>query len=239
MAERGARLRVGLHLAVAAILVNVPRLTLAFLEADGVEVGPGLRAGLLAVTGVATGVVLTGGGAYLAHALSRGSRFRPLLAATWGLVLACAAVLVTPALVAGLSGSELAAVLGSSWLRWAWSGTAVLAVELVAAGSMLAHAAEQGELERAEHAEQELLELARQRNRLEARLAELASPGGPAPPPPRRRALRAAAPPGEPVPCRNGCGFLGSSPMAERGHLRSCPLRPERPGSDRVPSTGT
>jgi hypothetical protein len=147
-------------------------------------------------------------------------------------------VLVTPALVAGLAGSELAAVLGSGSLRWAWSGTAVLAVELVAAGSMLAHAAEQGELDRAEHAEQELLELARQRNRLEARLAELASSGEPAPPPPRRRAPRAAVA-GEPVPCRNGCGFVGSSSMAERGHLRSCPLRPERSGSDRASSTGT
>lgn len=239
MAERRPHLRIGLHLAVTAILVNVPRLVLAFLEADGIEIGSALRAGLLAVTGVATGIVLTGGGAYLAHALSRSSRFRLLLAATWGLVLACAAVLVTPALVAGLSGSELAAVLGSSSLRWAWSGTAVLAVELVAAGSMLAYAAEQGELDRAEQAEQELLELARDRNRLESRLAELASSPEPARRPARRRAPRALAPSGEPVPCRNGCGFVGASSMAERGHLRSCPLRSQRTEPRRSSSNGT
>jgi hypothetical protein len=221
--DRPALIRAGLYLAVAAIAVNAPRLVLAFLAVDGIDVGADLRAALLGLTGLATGVVLTGGGAYLAHALASSPAHRTLLAATWLLVLGCAAVLVTPMLVAGLAGSELHDVLPSPLSQWTWSAVAVVAVELVAAGAMVAYTAQHDrELER-EQADQELLELARERDRLRAQLGRLEREG---PPAPHRRSRSSGSSTGPPVPCRTGCGLVGRSAMAERGHQRSCPLRP-------------
>jgi hypothetical protein len=226
MPDRPAASRFGLVVAVAAVAVNAPRLVLTFFAADGIVVGSRWRLALLALTGVATGVVLTGGGAYLAHALARQTEHRGVLAVVWLLVLSCAAVLVTPLLVASLDGRDLAQVLPTAPLRWAWSLVAVVAVELVAAGSMVAYTAEREADRSLADAERELLELARERNRLRDEL----SGRGPAPAPrPARRRRRTAQTPthaGEQVPCRNGCGFVGRSPQAESGHQRSCPRRP-------------
>lgn len=227
MAEASFLARAGLRLAVVAIAVNAPRLVLAFLAADGVAVDERLRAALLGVTGLATGIVLTGGGAYLAHAVARHPEHRTVLVVTWLLVLTCAALLVTPMLVAGLGGVQLAEVLPSSLLRWAWSAVAVIAVELVAAGSMVAHGAEVAGEQRAAQAEGELVELARERNRLQAELSRRPSQPEPPAPPPSRRSRSALAPAAGAVPCRNGCGFVGRSLRAEAGHQRACPSRPE------------
>lgn len=220
-----ASTRLALLLAAAAVAVNAPRLILAFLEADGLPVSPSWRGSLLGLTGVATGVVLTGGGAYLAHALARGARYRRTLAVTWLLVLTCSGVLVTPMLVAGLGRAELGQVLPTPGKRWVWSATAVLAVELVAAGAMVAHAAHRTEQEEADETERELLRVARERDRLQGRLEGVSR---------ELEAARESAAAAERHPCRHGCGAVFSSASGERGHLRACPARrgPSKPGTD-------
>ena len=234
-AERPSTLaRFGLFLAVVAIAVNAPRLILVFLEAEGVPVSPDLRVGLLALTGIATGVVLTGGGAFLAHAVARGRHFRRVLVTTWLLVLVGTGVLITPMLAAGLSEAPLTAVLASSSSRWAWSAVAVLAVELVAAGSMVAYAAHRREDSDAEGIERELLAVAAERNQLVAELEQLRDKFKVE----RAEMLqevqqlesdlnsRSQGSTPKSFPCRNDCGREFASPAAERGHQKGCPQRP-------------
>lgn len=245
--------RLGLFLAVAAIAVNAPRLILVFLEAEGVPVSSELRVALLALTGIATGVVLTGGGAYLAHAVAWGRHFRPLLVVAWLIVLVATGILITPMLASGLAHAPLTAVLASSSSRWVWSAVAVLAVELVAAGSMVAYAAHRREDRATGDLEQELLDIATQRNRLageldqlrgdfEAERAEMLedirrlesdleyrqlnsdSTTSPQPNATSGAAPESVAPAS--IPCRNGCGREFASPAAERGHQKGCPQRP-------------
>jgi MFS family permease len=234
VAETARSSNLGLGLAVAAILVNAPRLMLAFLEADGIAVAQGLRAGLLGLTGIATGVVLTGGGAYLAHALAHGARYRRTLTLAWLLVLVCTGVLVTPMLVAALGRVELAQVLPALRLRWGWSAVAVLAVELVAAGAMVAHVARRRREARLERVEEELLTVASERNRLatererlQTELLELrerlTAQASPEAPPESESEPAEDEPPT--FPCRLDCGAVFASSHAERGHLKSCPLR--------------
>lgn len=246
--------RFGLFLAVAAIAVNAPRLILVFLEAEGVPVSSDLRVGLLALTGIATGVVLTGGGAFLAHAVARGRHFRRVLVATWLLVLVGTGVLITPMLAAGLSEAPLTSVLASPSSRWTWSAVAVLAVELVAAGSMIAYAAHRREDRSADRIERELFEVAAERNQLRAELEQLqddfeadraqmvedirrlerdgalrepAFRSGTSPQPDATsNGAPAAADADSSIPCRNGCGREFASPAAERGHQKGCPDRP-------------
>jgi hypothetical protein len=125
--------------AVAAVTVTAPRLALAFLAADGVAVSTPWRIDMLAVSSVATAVVLTGGTAYLAHAIAVASAGRGVLVALSTEALACSGALIAPAIVATLRGQPLAVVLGAQQ-HWAWSICAVLAVDLVASGAMLADA---------------------------------------------------------------------------------------------------
>ena len=73
---------------VAAVTVAAPRLALAFLAADGVDVPTSWRIHLLAVSSVATAVMLTGGTAYLAHAIAVTSLGRGVLIALWIAALA-------------------------------------------------------------------------------------------------------------------------------------------------------
>jgi hypothetical protein len=114
-------------------------LALAFLAADGVEVPRPWRIGLLAAASVATAVVLTGGTAYLAHAIAAARSRRAALIVCWAAALGCSGALIAPAIVATLRSQPLAAVLGTG-LHWSWSVCAVLAVDLVASGAMLADA---------------------------------------------------------------------------------------------------
>lgn len=135
---------VGLWLAVAAQAVNAPRLILVYLRVDGILPPAWLEVILLALTGIATSLVLSGGGAYLAHTLAtptkRGGWWKVLLACIWLAMLACAVILVAPLLQAGMVAGTVATVLATAARQWTWSIVAVLAVEVVAAGSMLADA---------------------------------------------------------------------------------------------------
>lgn len=231
---RSPTARFGLLLALAAIVVNAPRLILVFLEAEGVPVGTSLRVSLLGLTGTATGVVLTGGGAFLAHAIARSRHFRRILAVVWVLVLVCTGVLITPMMAAGLSRVALTEVLIEPTSRWTWSAIAVLAVELVAAGSMVAYAGQRREQHQLEELQRELLEVAEERNQLSRQLGELrtehdehakqeeqAQQAGE-----EASKLAASSEPAEEIPCRNACGATFPTPAGERGHQWRCPERP-------------
>ena len=167
--------RIALALAIAAVAVAAPRLVLIFLEADSLQVEIGLRKALLGASGAALALVLTGGGAYLVHAIVSVRRFQRLLVGIWIGILTCIAVLVTPRLVAGLrlATSPLAEVLATDVLRWSWSFVAVLAGELVATGCMLAYAAQHQHQQEHQQLQAELEQLGRQRNRLQQRLHQM------------------------------------------------------------------
>ncbi|GEM_PF-6416964 len=135
--------RAGLFLALAALLVNGPRLVLIFLKADGIALPTSVEGTVLAITGIATGAVLTGGGMYIAHALGRPTRggiVRFLLMLCWLALLGFSVVLIAPALVAAIRASEMVTVLDDPRKQWAWAVVAVSAVEILAGGSMLASA---------------------------------------------------------------------------------------------------
>jgi len=138
-ANHRPRTHPGVLFAIAAVTVTAPRLALAFLAADGVVVPTVWRIDLLAVSSIATAVVLTGGTAYLAHAIAVASSARGLLVALWTAALVCSGALIAPAIVATLRAQSLSAVLGGE-RHWGWSICAVLAVDLVASGAMLADA---------------------------------------------------------------------------------------------------
>ena len=245
--------RLGLWIAIAALSVNAPRLVQAFLEADGLQLNPQLRPVLMGATGVAAALTLTGGGAWLAHELARGGgRLQGLLLTCWVLVLAGQLVLIPPLLMVEMGSSRLGTVLPESWQRWSWAFVAVLLVELVAAGAMVAQGRRTRGLTEHDREQRELEEVARERNTLEQELrAErghseelrmLLSTRQ------RSRAPRAQgvehdagasmlpgdapgvehnrsirAPAGS-YPCRNGCGWVGRSSRAENAHLRFCRL---------------
>lgn len=135
---------IGLWLAVAAQAVNAPRLILVYLRVDGIRPPAWLEIALLALTGIATSLVLSGGGAYLAHTLAtptkRGGWWKALLVGIWLLMLGCAVILVAPLLQSGMQMATVAETLRYTWAQWCWSIVAVLAIEIVAAGAMLADA---------------------------------------------------------------------------------------------------
>ena len=143
---------VGLWLAVSALAVNGPRFVLVFLEADGVLLPHTITGPLLAITGVATGIVLTGGGAYIAHTIARPDRsgaMRFVLTMSWVFLLIFTVVLLAPAMAAAAKSSTLSDVLTTSRLQWAWAIASVVSVEVLAAGAMVAHALGQAATKRA------------------------------------------------------------------------------------------
>jgi uncharacterized protein YlxW (UPF0749 family) len=133
-------------------------------------------------------------------------------------------------LVAALGRVDLPQVLPALRLRWGWSAIAVLAVELVAAGAMVAHVAHRRREAKLQEAEEELLTVASERNhlaaereRIQSELREL-----------REKLTARVSPEAQPepaeeeaptFPCRLDCGAVFASSHAERGHLKSCPLR--------------
>jgi MFS family permease len=174
----------GVGIAMAAILVQAPRLVLAVLAADHQAIGAAWERGLLVVAGIGTATVLTGGNLYLAHAIGSRHRRRRWLVGVWLLVLASTGGLVVPLIAAGLGGRTLPELLGGAALTWTWSGLAALAHEVTAAGCVLAAAALGSDAAAAErqgrlHAEQQeqLLasnaELLAQRDAARAELAAL------------------------------------------------------------------
>lgn len=136
--------RAGLLVALAALLVNAPRLMLIYLRVDGLALPASAEGAMLGLTGVATGIVLTGGGMYIAHVLAQSHAasgfLRGFLVACWLLLLAFSVMLIAPALVAGIRATTMVNVLNTARWQWIWSVTAVAAVEILAAGAMAAHA---------------------------------------------------------------------------------------------------
>jgi hypothetical protein len=105
----------------------------------------------MVATGVAASLTLTGGGAWLAHELARGAeRLQGVLLACWLLVLVGQLVLIPPMLMAEMPSTRLGTVLTAGWQRWSWAFTAVLLVELVAAGAMVAQGRRSRRLEEQE-----------------------------------------------------------------------------------------
>jgi hypothetical protein len=242
--------RLGLWIAIAALCVNAPRLVQAFLEADGLQLNPQLRPVLMGATGVAAALTLTGGGAWLAHELARGAaRLQGLLLTCWSLVLVGQLVLIPPLLMAEMATSRLGTVLPQSWQRWGWAFVAVLLVELVAAGAMVAQGRRSQWQEAQVREERALEQIALERNALERKLRaeqehseelrmllntmqeshaqdEEHDPGASvlkvdALDREHRPSMDAQA---GSYPCRNGCGWVGKSPRAENAHLRFCRL---------------
>ncbi len=140
--------RRGLWIAMSALSVSAPRLSMAFLQADGIRLSSHVEAGLVAVTGVATAIVLTGGNMYLAHSIAdertRGGWYKFVLACAWLAELIFSVILIAPSLANALQASSMNAVLASTSAQWTWSVTAVLAVEMLAAAAMVADAAHRG-----------------------------------------------------------------------------------------------
>lgn len=134
--------KVSLGLVFVALLVTAPRLTLAFILGDGIEIPQHIEVGLLTATGIGSGIVLTVGNAILAHALAEKSKQKGLL--WWVLLLAwtsflCSAIIVvSPTLVAGLRKSSLVTVMPSSGAQWFWAITAVAVVEVLVGASTMA-----------------------------------------------------------------------------------------------------
>jgi MFS family permease len=133
-----------LWLALAAQLVNAPRLVLIYLRVDHIVLPTIIEGTLLLLTALATGLVLSGGGAYIAHTLAtptkRGGLWKVLLAGVWLAMLLFAVVLVAPLLMASMNTTDIAMTLGTSVYQWLWAIVAVLAVEVMAGGAMLADA---------------------------------------------------------------------------------------------------
>jgi hypothetical protein len=151
--------------AAAATAVTAPRLILAFLVGDGIAVPESVRIALLSTSSVATAIALTGGAAYLAHAITVARGDRRILSALWVATVACSSALMAPLIAAGLPRALLAAVLRTPAHQWLWAVCAVLAVDLVAAGAMRADAEQSRDQQRRddEH-EQAIAELLRQRD---------------------------------------------------------------------------
>jgi hypothetical protein len=140
---------VGVKIASAALVVNTVRYVLVFLRVDSLRFPPQVEGFLLAASAISTGVVLTGGGVYIAHsvAVSRGSGARywlkfALLVLAWLALLLFAVVLLAPALVAGWRSSTFAEVIPAP-LDWLWAIVAVTAVEVLAGASVLAESLKQ------------------------------------------------------------------------------------------------
>lgn len=224
--------RLGSYLPALAIAVHAPRLILAYLDAEGVVVATAWRTGMLTLAAVATGIVLTGGSAYLAHSLPGLVRHRRLVAVCWVTILVTTGGLLAPLVVGSLSHRELDEVLTSPAARWSWALGAVLCVELVAGAGMLAHAAERARGQRLDELDQQLVQLAGERNELESELGRLGHELVQVVEQrdDLQRQLELADEPepeaeGLEVSCRNGCGWVGASTRAEAGHQRACPLR--------------
>jgi uncharacterized membrane protein YgcG len=127
----------GVWVAMAAILVQAPRVVLAVLEADRQPMGADWQRRLLVLAGCGTAVVLTGGNLYLVHTLVRARRWRRLLLVTWLVVLGSTCLLVVPLIVAGINGERITQVLAPHAVTWIWAVVAALSHEVTAAGCVL------------------------------------------------------------------------------------------------------
>jgi hypothetical protein len=135
---------IGLLVVGLALIVTAPRLAHAFIMGDGLTLDTRVEFWTLVVTGVASGLVLTVGNAFLAHVLARHfDRRSPLawiLALAWVVYLLFAVALIAPALMVGMQRSPLVSVMPYTLLQWAWCILAALSIEVLVAGSMAAYA---------------------------------------------------------------------------------------------------
>ena len=198
----------GRSIALAAILVQAPRLILALLAADRQPVTPSWQRGLLVIAGLGTALVLTGGNLYLAHTLATARRWRAYLALVWVAVLISSGSLLVPMIAAGLSGTTLPQVLSSPELQWGWAVLAATAHEITAAGCMLASAASGPGSNAASH-------LSKGQPPHQA--------GGLLAPAEIEAQQRSQL-----IRCAEGCGRTFNSAAAATGHLRHCPVRRAR-----------
>jgi hypothetical protein len=137
--------KVGLWLAIAALLVNGPRFVLIFLMVDSLTIPVMAETIMLSITGIATGLVLTGGGAYIAHSLAESQTrgmVRNVMIICWFLLLIFNIILLAPLMVSAIRESPLKNVFETDFSQWLWSITSVLAVEIISAGAMAAYALE-------------------------------------------------------------------------------------------------
>jgi len=215
----------GIRIALAAIMVQAPRLVLVVLGADRQPVPAPTERALLVVAGVGTALVLTGGNLYLAHTVAQVKAWRRTLAAAWVLVLAASGGLVLPLIVAGISARSVPQVLGAGRLEWTWALLAAIAHELTAAGCVLASAAWAAQA--GGPGAGTAAGLLTAGAALPAGGEALVPAGAEA-----AAALPQAAADG--VPCRAGCGRRFVSQQGEIAHLRHCPRR--RPGSGTEPA---
>lgn len=135
--------KIALWLALSALAVNAPRFVILFLMVDGIYLPRGIEGLFLAITGIATGAVLSGGGAFIAHVLAhptRGGTVRAFVTTTWILLLVSNVILLAPMLVMAIQLSKLVAVLDSPGAQWLWAVTAIVSVECLAGGAMAAYA---------------------------------------------------------------------------------------------------
>jgi hypothetical protein len=135
--------KIALRLALGAMGVNAPRFVILFLMVDSLYLSRGLEGFLLAVTGIATGAVLSGGGAFIMHVIAhptRGGPVRAFLIFTWILLLVFNVILLAPMMVMALQTSKLVAVLDTPEWQWLWSIVAIVSVEVLAGGAMAAYA---------------------------------------------------------------------------------------------------
>jgi hypothetical protein len=112
------------------------------LKVDGLTMGQ-WEGGVLGLTGVATGIVLSGGQMRIAHKLPTmpNGGWKVGIAIVWLLMLLFSVVMIAPLLVVGISHqADLSEALATPFWRWAWSIVAVASVELIAAGVMVADA---------------------------------------------------------------------------------------------------
>jgi len=147
--------KVGLWLAIAALLVNGARFVLIFLRVDSLVIPITGEAVMLAMTGIATGLVLTGGGAYIAHSLAESQKqgmVRTVMLICWFLLLIFNVILLAPLMVSAIRESSMKSVFDTNFSQWLWSITSVLAVEIISAGAMAAYALE-GKPENAVHSQ--------------------------------------------------------------------------------------
>ena len=213
--------RIGLFFAMSAVIVNAPRLVLAFLSSDGIEVPAHLRAVLLTSSAVATALLASGGGAYLAHAAATAARHRRALSLLWVLVLAGTAAIVTPLVVASLH-RYLDEVIPSPIGRWAWALAAVLLVELVAAGALVAVDATRGPAEQLhDHLSPPRSDLD-QLTPASHDLLTSRSSTSPTTLPSSSEVLSRSLP----IRCRYACGRSFARVEEERGHLAWCSNKP-------------
>lgn len=133
--------KVGSWIVLAALLVNSPRFIQILLKVDGLSLGE-WEAPLIGSTGIATGIVLSGGQMYIAHALPKLPKgiWFGLIVLGWLSMLIFSVVMIAPFLVAGIAQQpDLASVLDVR-ARWIWAIVAVTSVEIIAACTMMAQA---------------------------------------------------------------------------------------------------